>query len=162
MCTNACRIFRAQTIAQWGGCRPPHPPRDGVIKLMYCQGGGNACHDKALGGFYCGTSTPQWPSCTVTLPNPLPPAPYRTPPHRPHARPVPHPPNPNLATHVPRPGDFLQTLQTYKKLRLPCFDNLTAMPQGPDEAALDAEAELSAELRGPEPMLLNSSSLLCS
>ena len=39
-----CRIFRAQTIAQWGGCRPPHPPRDGVIKLMYCQGGGNACH----------------------------------------------------------------------------------------------------------------------
>ena len=48
-----------------------------------------------------------------------------------------------------------------KNFVLPRFDNLTAMPQGPDEAALAAEAELSAVLRGPEPMLLNSS-LLCS
>ena len=49
-----------------------------------------------------------------------------------------------------------------KKLSFAMFANSTAMPQGPDEAALAAEAELSAVLRGPEPILLNSSSLLCS
>ena len=70
VCTNACRIFRAQTIAQWGGCRPPHPPRDGVIKLMYCQGGGNACHDKALGGstvVRAPLNGPRVPSPSLTL-----------------------------------------------------------------------------------------------
>ena len=32
------------------------------------------------------------------------------------------------------------------------FVSLTAMPQGADEAALAAEAELSAVLWGPEPI----------
>ena len=49
-------------------------------------------------------------------------------------------------------GAFLPTLQTYKKFVLPRSDNSTAMPQGPDEVALAAEAELSAVLRGPEPL----------
>ena len=47
------------------------------------------------------------------------------------------------------PADLADLLKNFV---LPRFDNLTAMPQGPDEAALAAEAELSAVLRGPEPI----------
>ena len=47
------------------------------------------------------------------------------------------------------PADLADLLKNFV---LPRFDNLTAMPQGPDEAAPAAEAELSAVLRGPEPI----------
>ncbi len=167
MCVpKSAGFVRTPPIAQWGGCRPPHPPRDRDQAVLVCtvlsRRRRNDCHDKALGDstvVLAPLNGPRVPSPSLTL--------YR----RPRTTGLPTESTPALSRTRPAlpwrplyrvPEISCRPCRPTKNFVLPCFDDLTAMPQGPDEAALAAEAELSAVLRGPEPILRNSSSVLCS
>ncbi len=138
MCTNALQDFPSADDCSVGGLPPPTPParrRNQANVLSTVKEEGTPAMIKHWGDstvVRAPLNGPRVPSPSLTL--------YR----RPRTARLPTDPTPALSRtrpalrwlRLPRPGDFLQTLQTYKKLRLPCFDNLTAMPQGPDEAAL--------------------------
>ncbi len=67
-------FVRTPPIAQWGGCRPPHPPRDRDQAVLVCtvlsRRRRNDCHDKALGDstvVLAPLNGPRVPSPSLTL-----------------------------------------------------------------------------------------------